>query len=156
MKIFWISMATLVVFSISSCSPSPSVVAVSTSLPPTNSQPTKDATEIMLSNDSSGNSLSSINTPDFSEITPPAADTNPFVKLAEQDLADRLNINPDQIHFLKINDINWQDLTQGCTSTPGQKLTKGRLTGYRIWLEANGNNYAYHIGLDGTIFLCPD
>jgi len=104
---------------------------------------------------SSGQSIPAMATPDFSEITPPPADANPFVKLVEEDLASRLAIAPDQIHFLKISDIDWQDITQGCTATPGQTLTKGRVSGYRIWLEANGKNYLYHIGLDNTIFLCP-
>ncbi len=104
---------------------------------------------------SSAQSLPAMATPDFSEITPPPADANPFVKLVEEDLANRLAIALDQIHFLKISDIDWQDIRQGCTATPGQTLTKGRVSGYRIWLEANGKNYLYHIGLDNTIFLCP-
>jgi len=106
--------------------------------------------------DNSEKLISPINTLDFSDITPLPATANPFVKLVEEDLADRLRIDLDQIHFLKISDIDWQDITQGCTSTPGQKLTKGRLSGYRIWLEANGKNYAYHVGLDNTIFLCQN
>jgi hypothetical protein len=108
----------------------------------------------MPSPNSSENPVSPINTPDFSEGTPPPADANPFVKLAEEDLANRLTITVDQIHLLKISDIDWQDITQGCTATPGQTLTKGRVSGYRIWLEANGKNYLYHIGLDNKIFPC--
>jgi hypothetical protein len=107
-------------------------------------------------NQPSNNPISPINTPDFSEITPPPAEANPFVKSAEEDLAKRLTIDVDQIHFLKITDIDWQDITQGCQSTPGQVLKKGAVNGYQIWLEANGKNYLYHIGLDNTIFLCPE
>ena len=96
-----------------------------------------------------------MNTPDFSESTPPPAEANAFVKLAEEDLAKRLTIDADQVRFLKISDIDWQDITQGCQSTPGQISRKGVVNGYQIWLEANGKNYLYHIGLDNTIFLCP-
>ena len=97
-----------------------------------------------------------MNTLDSSEATPPPADANPFVSMVEEDLANRLDITTDRIHFLKLSEIDWQDITQGCTSSPGQTLTKGRVSGYRIWLETNGKNYLYHIGLDNTIFLCPD
>lgn len=123
-------------------------------MPPTNRQPQEAATQ-MPSDHPPGNPIAPINTLDFSEITPPPADTNPFVKLAEEDLADRLGISFDQIHFLKMTDIEWQDITQGCTATPTQKLVKGRVSGYRIWLEANGEDYLYHIGLDNTVLFCP-
>lgn len=102
------------------------------------------------------NAVQSINTPDYANMTPPAADMNPFVRLAEEDLASRLSTSINQIHLLKISDIDWKDITQGCAPAPGQTLIKGRLSGYRIWLEANGKNYLYHIGLDNTIFLCPE
>ena len=104
---------------------------------------------------SSQNLIRSINTPDFTGMTPPSRNTNQFVNIAEEDLAARLKISLDEISLLKITDIDWQDITQGCTPTPGQTLTKGKLSGYRIWLEADGNDYVYHIGLDGKIFLCP-
>ena len=145
-SLLWISLVLI----LASCTASPSGVSS------TQSQPQADATKPSSSENPSGNSASPINTPDFSEITPPPADANPFVKLAKVDLANRLTISVDQIHFLKITDIDWQDITQGCNSTPGQVLKKGAVTGYRIWLEANGKNYLYHVGLDNTIFLCPD
>lgn len=107
-------------------------------------------------NTPSNNPISPINTPDFSEVTPPPAEANPFVKLAAEDLAKRLTIDVGQIHFLKITDLDWQDITQGCKSTPGQISKKGAVNGYQIWLEANGKNYLYHVGLDNTIFLCPE
>jgi len=122
----------------------------SADITPTNGQPQEGTGQ------PPGNPVIPINTPDFSGLTPPPADVNPFVRLVEEDLASRLTISTDQIHFLKISDIDWQDIAQGCTAAPGQRLTKGRLAGYRIWLEANGKNYLYHVGLDNTIFLCPD
>src|SRR4030095_12080561 len=132
-----------------SCSPLSPVTAKTPALTPTHNQSQEDATP-MPSYNSSENPISPINTLDFSEITPPPADANPFVKLVEEDLAGRLGIHTDQIHFLKISDIDWQDITKGCTSTPGQPLKKGRVSGYRIWLEANSKTYLYHIGLDNT------
>ncbi len=155
MKTHWISLVILFALTFGSCSPSPSVAGSSPILNPTSSKLKEDVTQVPSSN-TSENPIQSINTPDFTGMTPPPADTNPFVKLAKQNLADHLKISTDQINLLKITDINWQDITQGCGPTPGQTLTKGRLSGYRIWLEANGKNYVYHIGLDGSIFLCPN
>jgi len=155
MRVFWISLAMLLAFIFGSCKPLPSASGNSPILTPTHSQVQESATQ-MPSMNSAENPISPINTLDFSEITPLRAEVNPFVKLVEEDLAERLGINLDQIHFLKISEIDWQDITQGCTSNAGQKLTKGRPSGYRIWLEANGKNYAYHIGLDNTILLCQD
>jgi len=114
------------------------------------------ASNQLPASDSSQNRIQSINTPDFTGMTPPSPNTNQFVNIAEEDLAARLKISLDEISLLKITDIDWQDITQGCTSTPGQSLTKGKLSGYSIWLEAEGKDYAYHIGLDGKIFLCPN
>ena len=156
MRTLWISLTTLLALIFGSCNPLPSSTSGnSPATTPTNSQPQENNAQTP-SDDSPRNLVSPINTLDFSEITPPPADANPFVKLVEEDLANRLKISTDQIHFLKISDIDWQDIAQGCTSTPEQKLTKGRLSGYRIWLEANGKNYVYHIGLDNTIFFCPE
>jgi hypothetical protein len=155
LKAYQILLAILSVWILTGCNPSPSTPALP--LPKTSlTDQSQEATAEMPSTHSSQNPVSPINTLDFSEVTPPPADTNPFVKLAEEDLANRLTITTDQIHFLKISDIDWQDITQGCTASPGQTLTKRRVSGYRIWLEANGKNYLYHIGLDNTIFLCPD
>ena len=142
MKVYWILVVILFALTTGSCGPLPT--ANISALTPTP----------IPSDNSSVNSLSPINTPDYSEMTSPPVEANPFVKLVEEDLADRLGINPDQIQFLKISEIDWQDITQGCTATPDQPLKKGRVSGYRIWLEANSQNYLYHIGLDNTIFLC--
>ena len=146
MKAHTILLVMFILMAITSCSS-----AAPLSGNPSASTPTIAQTPSEIS---SGQPIPAMATPDFSEITPPPADANPFVKLVEEDLANRLAIALDQIHFLKISDIDWQDITQGCTATPGQTLTKGRVSGYRIWLEANGKNYLYHIGLDNTIFLC--
>ncbi len=155
MKSHWIALIALFALAFGSCNTLPAVKRNSSTSPPINNQSQKGATQIPSAQPSE-NPISPMNTPDFSEIPPPPAVANPFVKLAEEDLADRLKIPIDQINFLKISEIDWQDITQGCTSTPGKILTKGRVTGYRIWLEANGKNYLYQIGLDNTIFLCPD
>lgn len=155
MKTHWILLAILFTLIFGGCGPSPSADENSPALTATNGKLKEDSTQVPSSN-SSGNQIQVINTPDDAGMTLPPADTNPFVRVAKQNLADYLNISTNQITFLKITEINWQDIRQGCAPTPGQTLTKGKLSGYRVWLEANGKNYVYHIGLDNTIFLCPD
>ena len=155
MKDYWMLLVILVALVFGSCSPLPATKQNASTLTPNHSQSPNSTTQVPP-DDSSGNAVAPINTLDFSEITPSPADANPFVRLVEEDLANRLKINPDQIQFLKITEIDWQDIRQGCTTTPDQTLTKGRSSGYRIWLEANGKNYVYHVGLDNSIFLCPD
>lgn len=147
MKAYRILSITLVGLLLASCASSPARSDLPAIIPPTETTP-------LPSNNSSGNSASQINTPDFSEVSPPAAEANSFVRLVEEDLANRLQIHIDKIHFLKISDIDWQDIAQGCTAESSQTNTKGRVSGYRIWLEANGENYLYHIGLDNKIVFC--
>ena len=96
-----------------------------------------------------------INTPDSLGTSFPSSSSNQYVKLAKQNLADQLQIDITQIQLLKIIEINWQDIAQGCSPNTNQVLTKGKLSGYRIWLKANNKDYVYHIGLDGEIHLCP-
>lgn len=155
MKNRWILIMILFVLILESCSPPSLATGDTTALTPMKSQPKGELTQRPFS-DASQNPIQSINTPDSAGLTPLPPDTDQFVKLAKEDLAERLKISLDEISFLKITDIDWQDITQGCVPTPGQTLTKGRLSGYRIWLEANGRDYIYHIGLDGKIFLCPN
>jgi hypothetical protein len=145
LKIYKLLIWIALLLSFAGCSAVPSATEPPATNPPVNSP---------SQHDSSNNPVSPNNTPDFSAVTPPPAEANPFMKLAEEDLAERLTINVDQIRFLKISDIDWQDITQGCTTSAGQRLTKGRLSGYRIWLESDGKNYLYHIGLDQTVLYC--
>jgi hypothetical protein len=137
-----------------SCTSPSSTTGNNLAVTPTNSQIETNVTQ-NPSDSSSENSASPMNTPDFSGLTSSAPETNPFVRSVEEDLANRLQIDLDQIHVLKITDIDWQDITQGCTTT-GQTLIKGNPSGYRIWLEANGKNYLYHIGLDNRILFCSE
>ncbi len=63
-------------------------------------------------------------------------DKNELVNLAKLDLANRLKIDPAQITLSRTVEITWPDISAGCSSNPGQILSKGRVYGYRVWLEA--------------------
>ena len=115
-------------------------------------QPTEISTTSPVFN-TPENPIEAINTPDDVGTTSASGKENRFVVLARSALAQQLGIEPGQIQLLKVTDIDWQDLTLGCK--PGDKLVKTRLTGYRIWLEANGVQYVYHVGLDDNVYMCP-
>jgi hypothetical protein len=100
--------------------------------------------------------VESINTDEASDMTSPPPDKGKLVNLAKQDLADRLKIDPAQITLSKTLEITWPDIAAGCNSRPGQILSKGRVYGYRVWLEANGVVYVYHVGEAGQVIPCPE
>ncbi len=93
---------------------------------------------------------------DEAGLTAPVTDVDGSVNLARLDLAGRLKMDLGQISSLKVSDITWPDIRQGCVQGAGQRLTKGRLNGYRVWLQADGKNYLYHVGLDGRLLFCTD
>lgn len=155
MNIRWIYLEILLLFVLGSCGPSPSLIGDSTAPPPADVHMKKDPAQITSSLPSE-NQIRPINTPDYTGMPLRSDDTNRFVKLAEEDLAMQLNVSVDRISLLKITVIDWQDITLGCAPTSGQTLTKGNLSGYRIWLEVNDVDYVYHVGLDGKVFLCTN
>jgi len=148
MKPIWIPFAILIIVT-GSCRSFPLVTS-------TSAIQDDEGRSKTLSSDPSELPDQPINTPDFSGIPTPLSELNQFVKMAKQDLASRLKINTNEISLLKIIEINWQDITQGCSSTSDKALTKGKISGYRIWLEANGDEYAFHVGLDGRVILCSN
>ena len=159
MKTYWTRLTFLLTLALGNCAP---IQKENTQLPEFST------TEIPLQEDLSLTTLSGLtsepaNTEEapmdnsldnLGTVLPPSGD-NQFINLAKQDLADRLKINTDQITFLKSIEITWSDITQGCGPATSQTLLKGKVTGYRIWLQANSENFAYHVGLDGQVFMCP-
>ena len=157
MKTHQITFSLLLALALSSCAASPGGAR-----DPANSALPVEPSPVDLSNPTTGPAPESTQAPavdnflDQAGLTPPATGEDQFVNLARQELAQRLKINSDQITVLKTTEITWTDITQGCAPAAGQTLSKGRLSGYRIWLQANGANYALHVGLDGKTFLCPN
>jgi hypothetical protein len=97
-----------------------------------------------------------INTPEASDMTSMPPDEDKLVNLAKQALADRLKIDPAQIALVKTMEITWPTISAGCSSNAGQILSKGRVYGYRVWLEANGVEYLFHAGEGGQVFPCTE
>ena len=81
--------------------------------------------------------------------------TEKFVQLAKQDLASRLNINPDTITLVKTEEKEWLNSALGCPR-PGVFYPTGRMPGFQIWLEVEGTEYIYNTDLNGEVILCPE
>jgi hypothetical protein len=93
-------------------------------------------------------------TPEVSDMSTNAPPVEKFVSLAVQDLASRLNMDPASIQVVKTEEVTWPDSALGCPE-PGKVYTKGTVPGYRILLEADGNQYSYHTDWNGQVILCP-
>ena len=72
--------------------------------------------------------------------------------LAVADLATQLNISADAITVVSVERVEWNDASLGCAK-PGRMYAQVISPGYRIVLEANGQNYEYHTG-GGRIIRC--
>jgi hypothetical protein len=90
------------------------------------------------------------------DTTSVAPDKDRLVDLAQRDLAQRLKIDPAQVTLLNTMDITWPDISAACRPGAGRILTKGRVYGYRVWLEANGVPYVYHVGEGGQVLPCSE
>ena len=170
MKTRWISLILLLSLALGSCSPSQTVVEDSPTL-------TSDATDMvsLVTADVTAATIAGVatavatftvietdewktydNTLEASDMTiSPPPEESKSVDLAKQDLADRLKIDPGEIALLKTMEITWPNISAGCSPSAGQILTKGRVYGYRVWLEAESEGYIYHVGLTGQVILCP-
>ena len=84
---------------------------------------------------------------------PPAVEK--FIGLAKDDLATSLTINTEQINVRGTMETIWPDAALGCPK-PGKVYAQGKVPGYKVWLEANGQEYIYHTDLTGQVVLCPD
>jgi hypothetical protein len=69
---------------------------------------------------------------------------------ARADLADRLQIDPDTIKLVSVEQEDWPD---GClgVQTPGVMCTMVITPGYLVILEAGGKQYEYHTDVNGGV-----
>jgi hypothetical protein len=81
--------------------------------------------------------------------------TSALVEQAIQDLAGRLSLPADQIGFIQFEPVTWSDGSLGCP-IPGMEYIQVLVEGYRIRLQADGQEYAYHGGGRRGPFLCEN
>jgi hypothetical protein len=75
-----------------------------------------------------------------SSVTP---EYPPVVDMAKSDLAKRLNISEEQIHFVKQEKKDWPDTSLGFPEE-GKMYAQVVTPGFVIILEAGGKQYEYH------------
>jgi hypothetical protein len=88
-------------------------------------------------------------------MTPATAEENELVKLAIDDLMQRLNIPMDEIALVDITNVVWPDGSLGCPK-PGMFYTQALVEGTCIRLKVGDINYHYHSGRNQAPFLCEN
>jgi hypothetical protein len=69
---------------------------------------------------------------------------------ARADLAERLQVDPDTIKLISVQQVEWPD---GClgVQTTDVMCTMMITPGYRVLLEAGGRQYDYHTDESGDV-----
>ena len=82
-------------------------------------------------------------------------DRNLLIAQARQDLAGRLNIEPDEVDLVEAREVVWRNGSLGCPQ-PGRLYTQALVPGLCIRLGAEEKIYHYHGGGNSPPFLCPN
>jgi hypothetical protein len=83
----------------------------------------------------------------------PMDPTLPLVTDAVADLANHLDISPDEITVVAAREVTWPDGSLGCPQ-PGMMYTQALQDGALVVLEVNGQRYEYHGGT--PLVLCEN
>jgi hypothetical protein len=76
------------------------------------------------------------------------------IDLAKKTLVEKLNLNLDLIEVISIQELEWPDTSLGCPEK-GVFYISVLVPGFKVVLEANGQEYDVHIG-DGRAVICVD
>lgn len=76
------------------------------------------------------------------------------VLFAKQALAERLQIEMEDIKAETVRIVNWRSGAAGCPR-PGMSYTMAIVPGVLILLNADGSAHHYHAGLGRAPFYCP-
>jgi hypothetical protein len=70
------------------------------------------------------------------------------------DAAASASVDPSSLTLVEANAVTWSDGSIGCPQR-GVMYTQALVEGYRVVLEANGEQLDYHVGNRGNFVLCP-
>ena len=79
--------------------------------------------------------------------------TEKLVQQAMEDLAQRLNITPEEIEVVEVQAVTWGDTSMGCPQ-PDMRYKQVPQDGLLIKLKVEGKVYEYHSGGSREPFLC--
>lgn len=71
------------------------------------------------------------------------------------DLSSYLKLDAAQIETVSIEERTWLDGVRSCVAQKGMFETPRPVPGWRILVRAEGNEYEYRAGRDGTFVRCP-
>lgn len=72
---------------------------------------------------------------------------------AAQNLAESLGIDVGAVEIVSVQQVEWRDSSLGCPR-PGQNYLMVITPGFRIILEADGEQYEYHSDMQGNMVQC--
>lgn len=76
-----------------------------------------------------------------------------LVTKCKEDLAGQLGVAADEVKATTVEDVTWPDASLGCPQ-PGMDYTMALVPGYRIVLEAAGQEYEYHTDKGRRFVYC--
>ena len=76
------------------------------------------------------------------------------IQFAENELAQRLGIEPESITLSEASQVNWRSGALGCPK-PGMSYTQALVPGSLIFLKVGDEIHAYHAKHGGKPFYCP-
>ena len=120
-----------------------------TSEPPAETDPPGDSTA-----DPTSSFTATPIAPDNGLSLPPGDDIDPeaaIVQGAVTDLAERLDVDVDEVEVLAARAVTWPDSSLGCPE-PGMQYLQRMTDGALVVLEADGRRYQYHGG--SPLVLC--
>ena len=82
---------------------------------------------------------------------PPEAEG--VMRLAQEDLGQRLDLAPETIRLLSLEKVEWPDASLGCPK-PGMMYAQVITPGFKVVLEAQGQTYEYHTDAAQSVVLC--
>ncbi|HKV00673.1 MAG TPA: hypothetical protein VJQ26_01035, partial [Ktedonobacteraceae bacterium] len=91
--------------------------------------------------------------PEMTPVTPQDEASGKMVSLVKGHLAQRLNIDVDQIVVSDIKPVVWRDAGLGCPK-PGVDYIQVETPGYNILLSAGGKTYSYHTDATKRFVQC--
>lgn len=75
------------------------------------------------------------------------------ISIVVNDLSIRVSIKPEMIRVLSSESTLWADSSLGCPR-PEEVYIQGKVSGFRILLEAGGQIYEYHTDTNGHFIQC--
>jgi hypothetical protein len=83
----------------------------------------------------------------------PPAEAKEAVRLARENLAQKLGLAPGAIRLISVEAVEWRDTSLGCPQ-PGMMYAQVITPGFRAVLEAEGKRYDYHTDAGRFVVLC--